>query len=180
MDAGAARGGLSCTAREGLGPPRLWLPAARYDADATSLLACVRKLASPSALPEETASACACGCATLACFELPNKCSLPSIPPFTPYDLSSALPAGTYYQPGPGPYGSRYRPGMGPGGAAALGAGAGLLGGMLLADAMTPDVVQQTTIYDGGAGGGGDWGGGGGGDLNSFNDFSGGDYGGGF
>ncbi|KAL4421112.1 hypothetical protein ABPG77_001507 [Micractinium sp. CCAP 211/92] len=87
---------------------------------------------------------------------------------------------GTYYQPGPGPYASRYRPGVGPGGAAALGASAGLLGGVMLADAMTPDVVQQTTIYEGGAGGGGDWGGGGGGDLNSFNDFSGGDYGGGF
>lgn len=68
---------------------------------------------------------------------------------------------------------------MGPGGAAALGAGAGLLGGVVLADAMTPDVVQQTMIYNGAADGGGDWGGGGG-DLNSFNDFSAGDFGGGF
>ncbi|KAL4439934.1 hypothetical protein ABPG75_002935 [Micractinium tetrahymenae] len=87
-------------------------------------------------------------------------------------------PPGGYYAPGPSPYAGRYRPGMGPGGAAALGAGAGLFGGVLLADAMTPDVVQQTTIYEGGADGGGDWGGGGG-DLNSF-DFSGGDFGGGF
>lgn len=102
-------------------------------------------------------------------------------PPFyhlVPSDAASFnTPAGAYYQPGPAPYGSRYRPGMGPGGAASLGAGAGLQGGVVLADAMTPDVVQQTTIYDGRAGGGGDWAGGGG-DLNSFNDFGGGDFGG--
>lgn len=56
------------------------------------------------------------------------------------------------------------RPGFGPAGAGMLGAGAGLLGGVLLADAMTPDVVQQTTVVeDGGAGGDygrGDFGGG--------------------
>ena len=66
---------------------------------------------------------------------------------------------------------------MGAGGAAALGAGAGLLGGMVLADAMTPDVVQNTNVYEGGGGGGGyeeggdDFGGG---------DFGGGDFGGDF
>jgi hypothetical protein len=51
---------------------------------------------------------------------------------------------------------NRYgRPGgMGAGGAAMLGGGAGLLGGLLLADAMTPD-------YCGGDCGGGDGGGGG-------------------
>ena len=36
--------------------------------------------------------------------------------------------------------------GMGPGGAMALGAGAGFLGGMLVADAMTPDYANQSTV----------------------------------
>ena len=39
-----------------------------------------------------------------------------------------------------------------------LGAGAGLLGGAILADALTPDVYQQTTVVE--EGGGGDFGGG--------------------
>lgn len=62
------------------------------------------------------------------------------------------------------------RPGLGPAGAGMLGAGAGLLGGVLLADAMTPDVVQQNTVVeDGGGAGGAD-----------FSDFGGGGFGGDF
>jgi hypothetical protein len=66
---------------------------------------------------------------------------------------------------------------MGAGGAAALGAGAGLLGGMVLADAMTPDVVQNTNVYEGGDSGGG--GGGyeeGDGDYGGGDEFCGGDF----
>lgn len=54
-----------------------------------------------------------------------------------------------------------------------LGAGAGMLGGFLLADAMTPDVYVENNNYDYGGGDydGGDFGGG---------DFGGGDFGGDF
>jgi hypothetical protein len=68
---------------------------------------------------------------------------------------------------------------MGAGGAAALGAGAGLLGGMVLADAMTPDVVQNTNVYEGGGGGGGGYEEGGGDFGGGGDDFGGGDFGGG-
>lgn len=65
---------------------------------------------------------------------------------------------------------------MGVAGPAMLGAGAGLLGGALLADVMTPDVVQQQEIIYEGGDGSGDYGGGG--DFNAA-DFGGGDVGGG-
>ncbi|KAH0602329.1 uncharacterized protein H6S33_009816 [Morchella sextelata] len=73
-----------------------------------------------------------------------------------------------YYGGGGGMMGGQRRPGMGAGGAAALGVGGGLLGGMLLADAM--DDHQ----YDQGFEDGQDYGGGGefGGDM----DFGGGDF----
>lgn len=48
---------------------------------------------------------------------------------------------------------------MGPGGAALLGGGAGLLGGFLLADALTPDTVVVSEGSGGGDFSGCDWGG---------------------
>lgn len=59
------------------------------------------------------------------------------------------------------------RSGMGVGGAAALGAGGGLLGGLLLADAFDDHDDYQQGFDDGADYGGGDFGGG---------DFGGGDF----
>ncbi len=74
--------------------------------------------------------------------------------------LSATLSFSPGYQYGPAAvYGAPpRRPGLGPAGAGMLGAGAGLLGGALFVDAMTPDVVQQTTVVEGGDGGGFDGG----------------------
>jgi hypothetical protein len=54
------------------------------------------------------------------------------------------------------------RTGMGAGTGMALGAAGGLLGGMLLADAMQPDIIENN-YYD----------------VNNVNDYGGGDWGGG-
>lgn len=96
---------------------------------------------------------------------------LPLPPTFTlVFSALCALPAGYQYGP-PAVYAApSRRPGLGPAGAGMLGAGAGLLGGVLLADAMTPDVVQQTTVVEDGGGAG---------DAD-FSDFGGGGFGGDF
>ncbi|WWD02174.1 hypothetical protein V865_000212 [Kwoniella europaea PYCC6329] len=85
--------------------------------------------------------------------------------PSTPFMRGGGMYGSPYGYGYGGGYGRRGYGGMGMGAPLLMGGGAGLLGGMLLADAMTPD-------YGGGFGGGGDFGGGGG-------DFGGGGDGGG-
>ncbi|KAJ5149301.1 hypothetical protein N7448_000879 [Penicillium atrosanguineum] len=86
-------------------------------------------------------------------------------------DTGAIPPQGGYYPQQQPP---RKSGGMGTAGAAALGVGGGLVGGMLLADAME-DMGDHNDYdnggYDGGGGGWDDGGGGGGGD-----DFGGGDF----
>lgn len=74
--------------------------------------------------------------------------------PGMPPPVGALPPQGPYGQP----YGQptrRFGGGMGAGGAAMMGAGAGLLGGLLIADAMTPDCAGACDM-----GGGMDMGGG--------------------
>ncbi|KAJ6085966.1 hypothetical protein N7486_010247 [Penicillium sp. IBT 16267x] len=77
-------------------------------------------------------------------------------------------PQGGYYQQ------PQQKHGMGTAGAAALGVGGGLLGGLLIADAV--EGMEDHNDYDNGGGdyGGGDYGGGG--DFDGGGDFGGGDF----
>lgn len=86
----------------------------------------------------------------------PASYSYPCCPPQTGYRAGGYYPAsGPYYYPQQAQqvvYVQEERSsGVGPGGAAALGAGAGFLGGVLLADAMRPDhyAYGGTTIIGG-------------------------------
>lgn len=76
-------------------------------------------------------------------------------------------PQGGYYPQQP----PRKSGGMGTAGAAALGVGGGLLGGLLIADA-----VEDMGDHDNYDNGGGDWGDGGGGGGDGGGDFGGGDF----
>ncbi|WWC63520.1 uncharacterized protein I303_106123 [Kwoniella dejecticola CBS 10117] len=85
--------------------------------------------------------------------------------PSTPFMRGGGMYGSPYGYGYGGGYGRRYggMGGMGMGAPLLMGGGAGLLGGMLMADAMTPDYGGGFGGGDFGGGGGGDFGGGGGG-----------------